>query len=166
MAAPYCPLQGKREGTPTPDDEQRMMQQMRAEGLMATPAAAAAAEAGAGPSAAGTPAAGAGGPPPKDGPGTKRIRREVFVKSTDGSWQARTVCCRVLVCCGCSVPVSCIGRGAHPSGIVCHADIPCQACQACRACQNYAFLAKVHAVQPSARSVGCAGLPCPNAEVA
>lgn len=77
-------MQGKREGTPTPDDEQRMLQQMRAEGLMATPAgdnAAAPAE------GASTLPAGSGGPPPKDGPGTKRIRREVFIKAADGSWQ-------------------------------------------------------------------------------
>lgn len=61
-----------------------MLQQMRAEGLMATPAgdnAAAPAE------GASTLPAGSGGPPPKDGPGTKRIRREVFIKAADGSWQ-------------------------------------------------------------------------------
>lgn len=86
MAMLRRPLQGKREGTPTPDDEQRMMQQMRAEGLMATPAAGPSAA----PAAAGAASAaplGSGGPPPKDGPGTKRIRREVFLKAADGSWQ-------------------------------------------------------------------------------
>ena len=87
--APVRALQGKREGTPTPDDEQRMMQEMRAEGLMATPVGGAT-TAVAPPAAAGTPSmAGAGGPAPKEGPGTKRIRREVFLKAADGSWQVQ-----------------------------------------------------------------------------
>lgn len=66
------------------------MQQMRAEGLMATPGGAG----GAASSEAqpGTPAeAGAGGPAPKEGAGTRRILREVFLKAKDGSWQVR--CC-------------------------------------------------------------------------
>ncbi|EFN51450.1 hypothetical protein CHLNCDRAFT_140182 [Chlorella variabilis] len=80
---------GKREGTPTADDEQRMMQQMRAEGLMDAAAGAGATDAG---TAAAAPSwtpgpGGAGGPAPKEGFGTKRIRREVFLKAADGSWQ-------------------------------------------------------------------------------
>ncbi|KAI3432621.1 hypothetical protein D9Q98_004167 [Chlorella vulgaris] len=85
-AVPQSKKKGKRDGTPTPDDEQRMMQQMRAEGLMATPGGAG----GAASSEAqpGTPAeAGAGGPAPKEGAGTRRILREVFLKAKDGSWQ-------------------------------------------------------------------------------
>ena len=80
-----CCLQ-KKDGTPTPDDEQKMMQQMRAEGLMAAPAGGTAGAVGAGTALP----AGSGGPPPKDGvPGTRRIRREVFFKASHGSWQVR-----------------------------------------------------------------------------
>lgn len=93
-------LQGKREGTPTADDEQRMMQQMRAEGLMDAAAGAGATDAG---TAAAAPSwtpgpGGAGGPAPKEGFGTKRIRREVFLKAADGSWQVRPLL--ACSCCG------------------------------------------------------------------
>lgn len=80
-------LQGKHAGTPTQEDEQQMLAQMRAEGLMATPAGAAPLAAAA---AASTPLPeGSGGPPPKEGAGARRIRREVFLKAPDGSWQVR-----------------------------------------------------------------------------
>lgn len=63
-----------------------MLAQMRAEGLMATPAGAAPLAA----AAASTPLPeGSGGPPPKEGAGARRIRREVFLKAPNGSWQVR-----------------------------------------------------------------------------
>ena len=72
-----------------------MLAQMRAEGLMATPAGGAPAGAAA---AAGTPLPeGSGGPPPKEGAGARRIRREVFMKAADGSWQVRHVCLQAHV---------------------------------------------------------------------
>ena len=80
-------VQGNRGGSPTPEDEQRVLQQMRAEGLMAADGAGPSAAADGSAAAATAGAGGAGGPPPKDGPGTRRIRREVFYKAQDGSWQ-------------------------------------------------------------------------------
>jgi hypothetical protein len=77
-------LQG---GEPTLEDEQRMMQQMRAEGLMAAPGGDGGAAGGGAAAGAAPLPEGAGGAAPKDGPGTKRIRREVFLKAANGSWQ-------------------------------------------------------------------------------
>jgi len=95
--------QGKREGSPAHEDEQHMLAQMRAEGLMATPAGGA--SLGAAAAAAAAPSTplpeGSGGPPPKEGAGARRIRREVFLKAANGSWQVRLFVCLfvTLQCC-------------------------------------------------------------------
>ena len=77
-----------------------MLAQMRAEGLMATPAGGA--SLGAAAAAAAAPSTplpeGSGGPPPKEGAGARRIRREVFLKAANGSWQVRFFVC--LLDCG------------------------------------------------------------------
>ncbi|PRW61593.1 Transcription initiation factor TFIID subunit 1 isoform C [Chlorella sorokiniana] len=95
-AAPApTPATGKKKGkagaSPAQEDEQQVLAQMRAEGLMATPAGGAplgAAAAAAAAAAPGTPLpAGSGGPPPKEGAGARRIRREVFLKAPNGAWQ-------------------------------------------------------------------------------
>ena len=93
------------------------MQQMRAEGLMATAAGGAAGSGAAG----GSPApVGSGGPPPKEGAGTKRIRREVFLKAADGSWQVRAAWR------ACGVPLQ-IGKDRQAGLDACHAPhaTPC-----------------------------------------
>lgn len=115
--------QGKREGTPPQEDEQRVLAQMRAEGLMATPAGAApqdgaAAAGGAAAVAASSPLPeGSGGPPPKEGPGARRIRREVFYKAPNGSWQVRLAWKGGMhgdaLPCGCHMPCMAL-RNASP----------------------------------------------------
>lgn len=81
-------VQGKKaQATPTVDDEERQLQEMRAAGFMGTPAR----PGGGGGGADGTPArggsGGAGGDSGGAKPGERRIRREVWVKGADDKFE-------------------------------------------------------------------------------
>ncbi len=97
-----------------------MLAQMRAEGLMATPAGGASLGAAAAAAAPSTPLPeGSGGPPPKEGAGARRIRREVFLKAANGSWQVRLFVC--LLACDALLEVLCdlcASGGASSAGAI------------------------------------------------
>lgn len=78
--------QAKKTGPSAEEDEERQLQEMRAAGFMGTPARGGAASAAATPSRGG---GGAGGEGAEAKPGERRIRREVWVKQADGSFEVR-----------------------------------------------------------------------------